>query len=129
MKNAYGILGVPETASEEEIRKAYKKLVKEKHPDQNKSPTAQQEFEALKNSFDILIDPDLRSRHDLAISKDRGKSIPEERIDASLADWFEPDPQPQPQPRHQRVHPHPRHTAHPHDRRMPDEILPDGFLD
>jgi curved DNA-binding protein len=43
-KDYYAILGVPKTASQAEIKKAYRKLARELHPDTNKDPAAEKRF-------------------------------------------------------------------------------------
>ena len=57
----YEILGVPKTATQEEIRKAYRKLVKIKHPDKGGN---EQEFQELQTAYDILSDENKRKVYD-----------------------------------------------------------------
>ncbi|XP_057651813.1 dnaJ homolog subfamily C member 16 isoform X1 [Diorhabda carinulata] len=63
--NPYQILGVRNTASQSEIRKAYKQLVKEWHPDKSNDPNAEEKFVEIKQSYEILSDPDRRKRYDI----------------------------------------------------------------
>ena len=56
----YEILGVPHTATDEQIRKAYLKLVKELHPDVNPYKTAEERFKKVTAAHDILGDPERR---------------------------------------------------------------------
>ena len=60
----YDILGVKRNASPEEIKKSYRKLVKEMHPDKNKAPDAQEQFVKLTKAYDLLSDPDRRRNYD-----------------------------------------------------------------
>ncbi len=61
----YSILGVSRTASQEDIRKAYRKLAKENHPDLNPGDAAAEErFKKVAAAFDILGDEDKRGRYD-----------------------------------------------------------------
>ena len=64
MKDYYKILGVHEDASEEEIKKAYRKLVKQWHPDVNKSPDAHERFIEISEAYEILINPKSRKEYD-----------------------------------------------------------------
>ena len=57
----YEILGVPKTATQEEIRKAYRKLVKIKHPDKGGN---EKEFQDLQTAYDILSDENKRKVYD-----------------------------------------------------------------
>jgi DnaJ-class molecular chaperone len=61
----YTLLGVPRTASEADIKKAYRKLAKELHPDANKdNPKASERFSEITQAYDILGDADKRARFD-----------------------------------------------------------------
>lgn len=61
----YTTLGVARTATEAEIKKAYRKLAKELHPDKNKdNPKASDRFSAVTNAYDLLNDKDKRARFD-----------------------------------------------------------------
>lgn len=60
----YEVLGVPRGAPDEEIRRAYLKLVKELHPDINPSRTAEERFKKVTAAHDILGDADRRKQYD-----------------------------------------------------------------
>ena len=61
----YAALGVPKTATQEEIRKAYKKIAKTSHPDLNPGDAgAAARFKAASAAHDLLKDPDKRARFD-----------------------------------------------------------------
>ena len=65
MADPYATLGVARTASEAEIKKAYRKLAKELHPDRNKdNPKASERFSTVTNAYDLLTDKDKRARFD-----------------------------------------------------------------
>lgn len=65
MADPYSILGVQRSASEAEIKSAYRKLAKELHPDKNRdNPTAAEKFSAVTNAYDLLSDKDKRARFD-----------------------------------------------------------------
>ena len=65
MADPYKILGVARTASEADIKKAYRKLAKELHPDRNKdNPKASERFSQVTNAYDLLSDKDKRARFD-----------------------------------------------------------------
>jgi curved DNA-binding protein len=64
-KDYYEILGVPRTASQDELKKNYRKLAKKYHPDVNKGDKAAEEkFKELSQAYDILGDPDKRKKYD-----------------------------------------------------------------
>ena len=60
----YEILGVPRGATDDQIRRAYLKLVKELHPDVNPSKTAEARFKKVTAAHDIVGDPDRRRQFD-----------------------------------------------------------------
>ncbi len=65
MADPYATLGVSRTASEKEIKSAYRKLAKELHPDRNKdNPQAAERFSKVTNAYDLLSDKDKRARFD-----------------------------------------------------------------
>lgn len=65
MKNYYEVLGVPETASDEDIKRAYRALAKRWHPDKNAgNKAAEEKFKEILEAYNTLTDPLLRSQHD-----------------------------------------------------------------
>lgn len=66
MKDYYKILGVSKDASEQEIKKAYKKLALETHPDRNPNdPKAEEKFKEISEAYSVLSDKDKRQRYDM----------------------------------------------------------------
>ncbi|MGE0179541.1 MAG: DnaJ C-terminal domain-containing protein [Sphingomonas sp.] len=65
MADLYSTLGVARGASEADIKKAYRKLAKELHPDRNKdNPKATERFSKTTQAYDILTDKDKRAQYD-----------------------------------------------------------------
>lgn len=58
--NHYQLLGVTRDSNPLEIKRAYKKLSLSLHPDKNPSPTASEEFDAIKRAYDVLMDMEFR---------------------------------------------------------------------
>ena len=60
----YEILGIPRDATQEDIKKAYRKLAREHHPDVNADPAAEERFKQVAGAYEILSDPEKRQRYD-----------------------------------------------------------------
>jgi DnaJ-class molecular chaperone len=74
----YEALGVARTASQEEIKKAYKRIAREAHPDLNPGdPTAATRFKDAANAYDLLKDPEKRARFDRGEIDASGQERPE----------------------------------------------------
>lgn len=100
MPDYYEILGVPEHASQEVIRTAYRRLVVRYHPDRNPDPSAQEKIRQINVAYDVLSDPEKRRKYDLS---------------RTLA-WTEPIITPQPShrdPAYRRARPRPRPSGPP----------------
>jgi molecular chaperone DnaJ len=64
-KDYYQLLGVPETASADDIKKAYRKLAKQYHPDANQNdPKAAEKFKEIGEAYSVLSDADKRKQYD-----------------------------------------------------------------
>ncbi|MGW4059542.1 molecular chaperone DnaJ [Amycolatopsis sp. NPDC004747] len=64
-RDYYGILGVAKNASDQEIKRAYRKLARELHPDVNPSDDAQHKFAEVTTAYEVLSDPQKRKIVDL----------------------------------------------------------------
>ncbi|MEA2311726.1 MAG: molecular chaperone DnaJ [Solirubrobacteraceae bacterium] len=60
----YKTLQVDRKATPEEIKKAYRKLARQYHPDTNKAPDAEDRFKQISEAYDVLGDPEKRKRYD-----------------------------------------------------------------
>lgn len=63
-RDYYEVLGVAKTASEEEIKKAYRSLAKKYHPDVSKEADAEKKFKEVQEAYDVLSDSQKRSQYD-----------------------------------------------------------------
>lgn len=63
----YEILGVSRDATPEEIKKAYRKLARQLHPDVNAGPEAEERFKEVGRAYDVLSNPERRQVYDLGV--------------------------------------------------------------
>jgi curved DNA-binding protein len=63
-RDFYEVLGVPRSASPDEIQRAYRKLARTYHPDVNSDPGAEDQFKEISEAYDVLSDPETRRRYD-----------------------------------------------------------------
>jgi DnaJ family protein A protein 2 len=84
MEDLYETLGVQKTASSEEIKKAYRKLSLEYHPDRNNgSDESTEKFKKISTAYEILGDPDQRNKYDM-----KGSSHPGGLNPADILNFF-----------------------------------------
>src|SRR2546427_6761415 len=79
----YVLLGVPRSASDEQIRSAYRKLARQYHPDVNSASDASERFKAITEAYEVLTDPQRRQRYDMFGSTTGGLG------DFGIGDLFE----------------------------------------
>src|SRR5438309_7482117 len=79
----YVLLGVPRTATDEQIRSAYRKLARQYHPDVNGASDAAERFKAVTEAYEVLTDPQRRQRYDMFGSTTGGLG------DFGIGDLFE----------------------------------------
>jgi molecular chaperone DnaJ len=64
LSDFYVLLGVPRDAAEADIKKAYRKLAMEYHPDRNSAPEAEARFKEITEAYEVLRDPQKRAAYD-----------------------------------------------------------------
>ena len=60
----YQILGVSRDADKDELKRAYRRLARQYHPDVNKEPGAEEKFKEINRAYEVLSEPDTRARYD-----------------------------------------------------------------
>src|SRR4026207_830501 len=70
VRDLYEILGVGRDATDDEIRRAYRTLAREHHPDVSGDPAAEERFKEIAGAHEILSDPEKRARYDTFGSAD-----------------------------------------------------------
>lgn len=63
-RDYYDVLGIGKDASQEEIKKTYRKLARKYHPDVNKEPGAEDKFKEVKEAYEVLNDEQKRAQYD-----------------------------------------------------------------
>lgn len=63
-KDYYRVLGIPAGASDDQVRKAYRKQALRYHPDKNKSPEAEDKFKEIAEAYDVLSDAKKKDIYD-----------------------------------------------------------------
>ncbi|MCQ4079325.1 J domain-containing protein [Streptomyces sp. RB6PN25] len=63
-RDYYEVLGVPRSASAEEIQQAFRKLARQHHPDINRDPASEERFKEINEAYQVLSDPKTRARYD-----------------------------------------------------------------
>src|SRR5439155_11097631 len=63
-RDYYEVLGVARSASDEEVKKAFRRLAKQYHPDANKEPGAEARFVEINEAYEVLSDSQKRSAYD-----------------------------------------------------------------
>ncbi|KTD63274.1 molecular chaperone DnaJ [Legionella santicrucis] len=113
-KKLYQILGIDEQADEVKIRKAYRKLALQYHPDRNpNNPVAVENFKEMAAAYEILGDAEKRKKYDQGLIDDQGKEIQPE---FNTQSQYRPKPRYQPEPHadEQNFRPQPKHQYRKH---------------
>lgn len=84
----YAILGVARDASAEEIKRSYRKLARELHPDVNPDPAAQERFKQVTAAYEVLSDPEKREMYDLGVDPRTGAGFGQNFGFADFMDAF-----------------------------------------
>lgn len=69
MKNYYTILGISTTASEADIKSAFRSLAMQYHPDRNRDPHAESTFKEINEAYEVLSDPQKRTQYDFLLQQ------------------------------------------------------------
>jgi curved DNA-binding protein len=79
-KDYYSQLGVPRDASQEDIKKAFRKLAMQYHPDRNPTPEAEEKFKELNEAYAVLSDADKRRHYDAIGAEGFGQRFSQDEI-------------------------------------------------
>ena len=89
MADLYETLGVPRDATDEEIKRAYRKLARSHHPDANPDdPSAESRFKEVAGAYEVLSDPERRSRYDRFGTDDPNAARMADPFGGGLGDIF-----------------------------------------
>ncbi|RDJ31265.1 MAG: hypothetical protein DWQ18_03865 [Crenarchaeota archaeon] len=68
MPNFYEVLGVPKTATQNEIKTKFRQLAKELHPDRTKDKSSEDKMSEINRAYEVLSDPDKKEQYDKYLS-------------------------------------------------------------
>src|SRR5690349_5001233 len=93
-RDYYEVIGVGRSASDDDIKKAYRKLALQYHPDRNKAPEATERFKEATEAYQVLSDQEKRSMYDRyghqAFDRSGGASVDFSNfVGLSIEDLFE----------------------------------------
>jgi DnaJ-domain-containing protein 1 len=71
VQDYYSVLGIDSHVTEEEIKKAFRGLARQYHPDVNSSPDAEAKFKQINEAYSVLGDPERRQQYDLGLNAAR----------------------------------------------------------
>ena len=63
-RDYYEVLGVPQSASDDELKSAFRRMARQYHPDVNNSPDAEERFKEINEAYAVLSDADRRAAYD-----------------------------------------------------------------
>ncbi len=87
--NYYEVLRIAKNATQEQIRKAFRVLVMQYHPDKNPSPHAEQQFLLIKKAYDTLSDTEKREQYDRLLEQPANFSVDEPEKDFDVKPPFQ----------------------------------------
>ena len=64
IRDYYEVLGIARSATDEEIKRAFRKLAFKYHPDRNRDDGAEEKFKEVNEAYEVLSDPDKRAAYD-----------------------------------------------------------------
>ncbi len=95
MENYYTILGVPESAEEQKIKKAYKKLAVKFHPDKNpNNEFAEEQFKQINEAYQTLSNKELRATYDYLLLNLRYQTLSRQYTQTQPSSYRKPNPSP-----------------------------------
>jgi molecular chaperone DnaJ len=88
-RDHYEVLGVARGATADEIKRAYRRLARELHPDTNPEPEAEAQFKEVAHAYEVLSDPERRQRYDAFGDDEAGAASPFGAGFGGLGDIFD----------------------------------------